>query len=116
MIVSNENQTPAVSMDHPEVKAAAMKALVGPPQGWSDYVMRIVELGPEGYSPRHAHPWPHINYMLEGSGILHIDGQDHPVEVGSYAFVPAGVLHQFKNTGPGTFRFICIVPKEGHQY
>ena len=115
MIVSNENQLAASSMNHPEVKAAAMKVLVGPEQGWQDYVMRVVELGPEGYSPKHAHPWPHINYMLEGQGVLHMDGQDHPVEGGSYAFVPGGTLHQFKNTGTGNFRFICIVPKEGHQ-
>lgn len=115
MIVSNEKEISVNPMNSPEVKAASLKALVGPQEGWSDYVMRLVELGPEGYSPRHAHPWPHINYMIEGQGVLHMDGQDHPVESGSYAFVPGGTLHQFKNTGPGKFRFICIVPKEGHQ-
>jgi quercetin dioxygenase-like cupin family protein len=29
--------------------------------------------------------------------------------------VPANTEHQFRNTGDGTFRFICIVPTEGHQ-
>jgi quercetin dioxygenase-like cupin family protein len=115
MIVSNEKQMEASLMNHPEVKDAAMKVLVGPQHGWSDYVMRVVELGPEGYSPKHAHPWPHINYMIEGQGVLHMEGRDHPVESGSYAFVPGDTLHQFKNTGPGKFKFICIVPKEGHQ-
>jgi quercetin dioxygenase-like cupin family protein len=37
------------------------------------------------------------------------------VEAGSYAYVPADKLHQFRNAGDGMFRFICIVPKEGHQ-
>ena len=115
MIVSNEQRLSANPMDSPEVKHAAMKVLVGAEEGWSDYVMRIVELGPEGYSPRHRHDWPHINYMLDGSGVLTIDGKTHPVERGAYAYVPANAEHQFKNTGDGIFRFICIVPKQGHQ-
>ena len=115
MIVDHERNVSAKTMESPEVKAAGIKMLIGPQQGWSDYVMRVIELGNEGHSPAHAHPWPHINYMLEGKGVLMIEGQEHPVEAGSYAYVPAGSRHQFRNAGPGIFRFICIVPKEGHQ-
>jgi quercetin dioxygenase-like cupin family protein len=115
MIVDHETNSMANPFNHPEVKNAAMKVLIGPEQGWADYVMRIIELAADGYSPKHTHPWPHINYMIEGRGILTIDGQDHPVEAGSYACVPADKEHQFKNNGTGIFRFICIVPKEGHK-
>ena len=115
MIVSNEQNTLAAAIDSPEVHNAAIKMLIGEKQGWADYVMRIIELGPDGYSPRHKHPWPHINFMIEGTGTLYMDGQDHPVETGAYAYVPANAEHQFKNAGSGPFRFICIVPKEGHQ-
>jgi len=62
------------------------------------------------------HDWPHINYIVEGRGVLHVDGRDTPIESGSYAFVPAGSTHQFRNAGSGRFRFICIVPTEGHQF
>ena len=115
MIVSNEHQIVAKPMDSPEVKNAAMKVLVGAQEGWTDHVLRIIELGPGGYSPRHKHDWPHINYMVDGSGVLYIDGREHTVEKGAYAYVPANADHQFRNTGDGVFRFICIVPKEGHQ-
>jgi quercetin dioxygenase-like cupin family protein len=115
MIVAHENEIFATAINHPQVKNAGMKVLVGPPQGWSDHVMRIVELDADGYSPAHAHPWPHINYMLEGRGTLLVDGREYPVEAGSYAYVPADCHHQFKNSGTGKFRFICIVPKQGHQ-
>jgi len=115
MIVAHEKELFATAINHPQVKNAGMKVLVGPPQGWSDHVMRVVELGEEGCSPAHAHPWPHINYMIEGRGVLLVDGKEHAVEAGSYAFVPAGSHHQFRNAGSGKFRFICIVPKEGHQ-
>lgn len=115
MIVANEKESTATKIESPEVNAAAIKALIGPEQGWSDHVLRVIELGDQGYSPAHAHPWPHINYMLEGEGVLVMEGKEHPVKAGSYAFVPAGTHHQFRNTGTETFRFICIVPKEGHQ-
>lgn len=114
MIVAHEKDVPAMAMQSPEVKAAAMKALISPREGWEGYVMRVIELGQGGYSPKHTHDWPHINYILEGSGSLHINGKDTLVEAGSYAYVPAGSLHQYKNEGSGKFRFICIVPQEGH--
>ena len=114
MIVANEKDVPATVMQSPEVKNAAMKALISPKEGWEGYVLRVIELGEGGYSPKHTHNWPHINYILEGSGSLHINGKDNPVEAGSYAYVPAGSRHQYKNEGSGKFRFICIVPQEGH--
>ena len=114
MIVSHEKDILATKMENPEVKNAAMKALITPQEGWDGYVMRVVELGKGGYSPKHIHQWPHINYVLEGKGSLHIEGKDNPVEAGSYAYVPAGSQHQYKNEGNGMFRFICIVPQEGH--
>ncbi len=115
MIVSHEEKAISNTIDSPEVQYAAMKVLVGAGEGWTDHVMRIIELGPDGYSPKHSHPWPHINYMIEGKGVLSIEGREHAVDAGSYAYVPAGDEHQFRNTGDGMFRFICIVPKEGHQ-
>lgn len=115
MIVAHEKQVMAQLLDSPEVKNAGMKVLIGQAQGWDDYVMRIIELHDQGHSPKHAHPWPHINYMIQGRGVLYVDGQEHPVEAGSFAYVPAGQEHQFRNSGTEPFRFICIVPKEGHQ-
>jgi quercetin dioxygenase-like cupin family protein len=114
MIVAHEEELLAGVVDHPDVKNAAMKVLISPEQGWSDYVMRIIELGEGGFSPKHTHDWPHINYVVAGTGTLHVNGKDHPVRAGSYAYVPAGSLHQFQNAGEGPFRFICIVPKHGH--
>ena len=115
MIVSQEQDVMAAAMNSPEVRNAAMKVLVGEKEGWTDYVMRMVELGPDGHSPRHSHPWPHINFMVEGTGSLLMDGKQYPVHAGAYAYVPADTEHQYTNTGDGMFRFICIVPKEGHK-
>ncbi|MDX9787686.1 MAG: cupin domain-containing protein [Desulfobacterales bacterium] len=114
MVIGTEKEVIPIIMNNPEVKNAVMKVLIGPKEGWGDYVMRVLELGKDGYTPKHVHAWPHINYVIEGKGVLHMDGTDTPVEAGAYAYVPADSLHQYKNIGEGVFRFICIVPKEGH--
>ncbi|MDY0139568.1 MAG: cupin domain-containing protein [Candidatus Izemoplasmatales bacterium] len=115
MVVGNFNNLKAKNIDSPEAKNSKMKVLVSPENGWNDYVMRVVEVEQEGFTPKHSHPWPHINYIIEGKGILMIDGKDNHVEAGSYAYVPSDSLHQFKNDSESVFKFICIVPKEGHK-
>lgn len=114
-MIGKVQETPLKEMYSDQVKNAALRVLVGPDQGWDSHVMRVIELGPNGYSPEHSHPWPHINYILEGEGVLMMAGEDHPVGAGAYAYVPADTHHQFKNAGEGMFKFICIVPLEGHQ-
>ena len=77
-----------IVVNHPSAANAAMKVLVGPQEGWDGYVMRVVEVEEGGYTPKHSHPWPHINYFIEGKGELMINGKVEPVEAGSFAFVP----------------------------
>jgi quercetin dioxygenase-like cupin family protein len=115
MAIGHIDELKAKKMNHPEVKEAVTKVAVSPKEGWEGHVMRIMEVGPQGFTPKHKHPWPHINYVIEGSGTLLLDGTENPLKSGSYAFVPANELHQFKNTGDKTLKFICIVPEEGHQ-
>lgn len=114
MVVGNFNEVKANPVLHPAAKDATMKVLIGQAEGWEDYVMRVVELEEGGHSPRHEHPWPHINYVIQGEGLIHIDGTDYPVKEGAYSYVPSDVVHQYVNQGKGMFKFICIVPKEGH--
>lgn len=113
MIVSNVRDVLGTRMDNDQIKNAVKKVLISPTEGWEGYVMREFELGQGGYTPRHTHPWPHINYILEGEGTLQLDGQDHFLTAGSFAYVPSDKLHQFTNTGKDRFAFICIVPEEG---
>jgi quercetin dioxygenase-like cupin family protein len=60
--------------------------------------MRLFELGKDGYSADHSHDFPHIVYVLEGKGMLHLDGKKMPIESGSFAFIPNGKRHQLTNT------------------
>ncbi len=116
MIVNNISNLPVIEVNSNEAKFTSMKALVSKEEGWEGYVMRVVEVGEGGYTPKHKHPWQHINYMIEGEGELMIDGKINKVSSGSFSYVPPGSLHQFRNAGKGIFKFICIVPEKGHVY
>ena len=89
------------------------QALIGPAEGWQGWVMRLFTIGPGGHTPRHSHPWPHINYVTGGKGVLWLDGEEHRAESGFIAYIPDNVEHQFRNAGDSDFTLICIVPEEG---
>jgi len=97
----------------PELKDVFKQAPIGPDQGWQDHVMRVFSLKAGGHTPKHSHPWPHINYVLKGKGFLHHGGEETPIRSGSVAYVPEGVEHQFVNNSEDELSFICIVPREG---
>jgi len=116
MFVGNINDLEGKVITSPEAKDSLMKVLISPKEGWNGYVMRVIEVNKGGYTPKHSHPWPHINYVIEGTGQLLIDDKFHSVISGAYAYVPSNTVHQFKNVGGDIFKFICIVPEEGHKY
>lgn len=97
----------------PQAVNAFKKTLISPNEGWEGWVMRLFTLKDKGNTPRHSHGWPHINFIVSGTGILHLDGRDYPVKAGSVAYVPSDTIHQFTATGEQDFSFICIVPEEG---
>lgn len=114
-MIGHLNQLEKKALSSVEVKNASIKVLVSPKEGWDGYVMRVLDVEKEGYTPKHSHPWPHINYVISGEGELMLDGKIEKVSAGSYAYIPGNTLHQFRNIGESTFTFICIVPEEGHK-
>lgn len=114
MYIGHVDELTAKIAADPLAKNTGMKVLISNEEGWTDHVMRVVELGVDGHSPKHQHDWPHINYVVEGEGTLFLNGKLNPLKVGTYAYVPSNELHQFANTGAGPFKFICIVPNKGH--
>jgi len=92
---------------------AFKQVLVGPQQGWDGWVMRLFTLGRGGCTPQHSHPWPHINYVIRGTGTLFLDDKEQNIGSDYVAYIPGGSVHQFKNSGESDLSFICIVPEEG---
>lgn len=113
MFVSHIDDIETTQVQMEGVEGASKQVLVGPNEGWKGHAMRLFTLQARGHTPKHSHPWPHINYITKGEGVLFLAGKDHPLKPGSVAYVPGGEEHQFRNGCAGEFAFICIVPEEG---
>ncbi len=82
--------------------------------GAPNYALRVIEVAAGGNTPRHAHPYEHENFVIEGQGRVLIADTWHDVGPGSVIFVPAGVLHTYENTGETSFKFLCGIPTSRH--
>jgi quercetin dioxygenase-like cupin family protein len=89
--------------------------LVGPKDGFNGY-LRQFTLEPGANTPYHQHDWHHVVYVIEGEGLVRIDGVEHPIRQGSAVHVPGGVIHGFFNPDDGAMRFLCLVPPDGDAY
>jgi len=50
-----------------------------------------------------------IYYILEGSGILHVNDESHQLEKDDSAYVPPNAKQFIENSGTEDLRFLCIV-------
>jgi quercetin dioxygenase-like cupin family protein len=78
--------------------------------GAANFAMRVFEVQPSGCSPLHKHPWEHEVYILEGEGELFDGEKATPFKHSDVVFVPPDEMHQFKNTGKTTLKFLCLIP------
>ncbi len=84
--------------------------LVDEKQGAPNFAMRQYEVAPGGHTPKHSHPYEHEVFVLEGSGVVVEADVEHPLAAGDYVFVAPHDVHQFRNTGAGPLKFLCMVP------
>lgn len=112
MIIRKPEQVPATAVTMEGVRGASRQLVLGAADGVPNFSFRVFTLEPGGHTPRHAHESEHLNYVIEGRGLLvDPEGRERPLEAGDFAFVAPGELHQFRNGGDGPFRFLCAVPK-----
>ncbi len=72
----------------------------------------IAELGPDGGGPPHRHAQPEIYYLLEGSGLLTVDGKDMTFAAGQTAFIPGHAWHCLRNTSDTVLRLFYVFPAD----
>ncbi len=70
---------------------------------------RISSYQPKGYAEVHVHDIAeNIYYILQGKGIVELDGEKHLVEPHMVIHIPPGVRHGIFNTGLEDFVFIVV--------
>jgi quercetin dioxygenase-like cupin family protein len=78
--------------------------------GAENFVMRLFEMEPKGYSPFHNHSWEHEVFILKGEGLVIGEEHERKFRAGDVIFIPANEKHQFKNNGKNIVEFLCLVP------
>jgi quercetin dioxygenase-like cupin family protein len=89
-----------------------MRCLIGPDDAAPSFSMRHFEIAPGGHTPRHLHAHEHEVFILEGEGVV-VEGtqnRESSLRPGVAVFVPPNQMHQFRNTGSCTLKFLCLIP------
>lgn len=104
------NQIPETRFDNEMVKGVSGRVAIGKADGAANFCMRVFELDPGGYTPKHQHDWEHEIFFHAGKGEVWRDGAWEPVASGSVAFIPGNEEHQIRNRGDGKLTFVCLIP------
>lgn len=110
MKVIHYSQAKATRMESDKVKGVSGRVVIGKDDGAPHFCMRVFELDPDGYTPRHQHDWEHEIFFHAGQGEVWQNGSWTPVNAGSVAFIPGNAEHQIRNVGTDRLTFVCLIP------
>ena len=111
MRVFDYRDVPLEPVDMEGCSGVRVRWLLRTEHGAERFWMRVFEVEPGGFTPYHKHPWEHEVFVLEGEGVVVGEGgREEPIKPGTVVFIPPDEVHQFKNTGEKTLKFICLVP------
>jgi quercetin dioxygenase-like cupin family protein len=62
-----------------------------------------------GWLGRHRHDPAETYYVLEGEGVLTLDGEDHHLTPGAVVFIPGDSEHGVRHVGEGPLRVFYVL-------
>jgi mannose-6-phosphate isomerase-like protein (cupin superfamily) len=76
-------------------------------------VTQFVGLIPPGKAGMHSHTYDEVVYVIEGEGVLHLDGAETPIARGSCIHLPPLQEHCLENTGAEPMRVLGVFHPSG---
>ncbi len=114
MIIKKKKEFDPIIMDDSESNGIRSYPMLTANDGTPTFAMRLFEIDPGGYTPRHSHDWEHEVYIISGGGFI-LKGDDMvEIEKDDFIFVEPLELHQFK-AGDEGLKMICVVPNRGQR-
>jgi mannose-6-phosphate isomerase-like protein (cupin superfamily) len=108
-LVIQENDQPRDGWDDPIKGRIGWRTLFGGDASPTDSLTAgVAEVGPGGWLGLHRHRPAEIYYVVEGSGIVTLDGKEHAVGAGSAVFIPGDAEHGIRNAGETPLRFAYV--------
>ena len=110
MKVNHFEEVEQKQVDIPGAEGCQVRWLIGKNDGAENFSMRQFEIGVGGYTPKHSHPYEHEVFVLEGQGEVFEGDVAHQLKSGDVILVKPDEVHQFRNTGNTTMKFLCLIP------
>ena len=76
-------------------------------------VTQFVGTIPPGKAGYHSHAYDEVVYVIEGEGLLHLDGQASPLRPGTCMHLPPLNEHCLENTGPTPMKVLGVFHPSG---
>ena len=113
MHISSLDKVKKIRPDMEGAKGIYKQIPISMEDGAPNFSFRVFTVEPGGHTPLHNHPFEHLNYVIEGSGTVVVEGQEHEIRKGDFALILPGETHQYRNNSTGEpLLIICAVPKE----
>lgn len=112
MIIKKKRDFDPIVKEKEDRKGMKYYPMLTPKDGTPNFSMRLIELKPGGYTPKHRHDFEHEAYVIVGNGFLVIDEVKTKVEKDDFILVNLLELHQFE-AGEFGMNLICVVPNKG---
>ena len=102
MIIRKRESSPRYQRDNIESFLLVSELTTG-----SDNLsVTLVEMRPEGFQHVHSHEPEQMYYILEGCGVMTVDGKEQEIQSGDCIFIPSYSKHGLKNTGDTILRYL----------
>jgi uncharacterized cupin superfamily protein len=88
--------------------------------GTTSFGFNLVTIGPGGQIPEHDHAEndeDELYVILEGEGVIRVNGEDHPAPAGTYASIDPSVSRTILNRSdaPVTALLVGVKPDGGYE-
>jgi quercetin dioxygenase-like cupin family protein len=111
-IVSLE-QSPKIKPEMEGASGVYKQVPISKEDGTPTFSLRVFTIEPGGHTPFHNHQFEHLNYIIEGHGVVVGKDREYDVKKGDFALILPGETHQYRNTSASKpMVMICAVPKE----
>jgi mannose-6-phosphate isomerase-like protein (cupin superfamily) len=74
--------------------------------GAENIAVTLVEMSVDGFQNIHKHAPEQTYTILEGSGLMTVNGEQRPVQPGDCIFIPAWAEHGLQNTGGTMLKYL----------
>jgi quercetin dioxygenase-like cupin family protein len=102
--VLREADTQRETWDDPVRGRLGFRTFLGGASASRSLTTGVADLEAGGWLGLHRHLPAEVYHVLEGQGVVWLDGFEHVVDAGAWVYIPGDTEHGMANTGDGLLR------------